>query len=65
MKVGYSSMKVSENREYIESNRWKCNQSPSGAHHWIISGQRMTCKYCSCDKQLNTTASGSPKTETK
>lgn len=22
-------------REYIKSGVWKCNKSPTGAHHWV------------------------------
>jgi hypothetical protein len=63
--VGYRSMKVSENREYIESNRWKCDKSPNGAHYWIIYTQQMTCKYCSYCKQMNTNSSESHKSGTR
>ncbi len=63
--MGYSSMKISENREYIESDRWRCNKSPSGAHHWIIHSQEMTCKYCDLSKQINSASSAWPKTETR
>ena len=35
---------------YMDSGSWKCDLSPTGAHHWIIakakSGKDMTCKYC-------------------
>jgi hypothetical protein len=34
------------NKEYFDSLRWKCEKSPSGAHHWIIKYDQMTCKYC-------------------
>jgi hypothetical protein len=64
MNMRNSSMKMSENREYIESNRWKCNQSPSGAHYWIIRSQEMTCKYCHYCKPLYTTEVGCPNPET-
>jgi hypothetical protein len=63
--MGNSSIKVSENREYLESDRWKCKKSPSGAHHWIISGQQMICKYCDSCKQINASGSGWPKPEAK
>jgi hypothetical protein len=52
--VAQRSMKVSENKEFIESDRWKCDKSPSGAHHWIIHSYDMTCKYCSSSKQVLT-----------
>jgi hypothetical protein len=39
------------NKEYLSSERWKCEKSPSGAHHWIVRQCRMTCKYC-CENRL-------------
>jgi hypothetical protein len=45
-------MKASENKEFIASDRWKCEKSPSGAHHWIIDCHQMTCKHCSCSKPV-------------
>jgi len=32
--------------DYIKSGVWKCSQSPTGAHHSIITGGVMKCKYC-------------------
>jgi hypothetical protein len=32
--------------QYFESETWKCGKSPAGAHHWIINGKMMRCKYC-------------------
>jgi hypothetical protein len=63
--MGQNSMKASENREYIESGRWKCDKSPSGAHYWLIHQQQMTCKYCNSYKEVNATGSGWPKPEIK
>lgn len=34
---------------YIRSGIWKCEPSPTGAHHWIEVEKRndaFTCKYC-------------------
>jgi hypothetical protein len=47
-------MKVSENQEYMASDRWKCLKSPSGAHHWIVESAQMTCKYCESSKTMDT-----------
>jgi len=39
--------------EYYESGVWKCDKSPTGAHHWIelTSSNKVKgmwcCKYCS------------------
>jgi len=60
--MGYT-MNVSDNKEYIESSRWKCDKSPSGAHHWIVSNHQMTCKYCNCNKQADITGPGWSKPE--
>jgi hypothetical protein len=46
------SAKPSGNEEYLTSGRWKCEKSPSGAHHWIILQNEMTCRYCECSKQV-------------
>jgi hypothetical protein len=32
--------------QYFESGAWKCGKNPTGAHHWIINGNMMKCKYC-------------------
>jgi len=41
--------------EYKASNRWMCDLSPTGAHHWVevsskviqgISKKRFECKHC-------------------
>ena len=63
--MGQSSMKVSGDREFIASNRWKCEKSPSEAHHWIIHHYEMTCKYCNCVKSINTDRFGWSKPEVK
>ncbi len=31
--------------EYLKGGSWKCNKSPTQAHHWIVRSQ-ITCKYC-------------------
>ena len=40
------------NKEYIDSGRWKCNKSPSGAHYWIIIHDQMKCKHCNEHRQV-------------
>jgi len=45
---------IKSDEEYIKSEVWKCNQSPTGAHYWIQLTQTLelyksgyfTCKYC-------------------
>jgi hypothetical protein len=63
--MGQSSIKASENKEYIASDRWKCEKSPSGAHYWIIQSYQMTCKYCSYHKEVNPVSAVLPKPEVK
>jgi len=37
-------------KAYIKSDCWRCSNSPTGAHHWVITpikhGKIMNCKYC-------------------
>ena len=33
-------------KQYYDSGRWKCDQSITGAHHWIICYDTQECKYC-------------------
>jgi hypothetical protein len=47
------SINATDNKEFILSNRWKCEKSPSGAHHWIIIAYEMACKYCNNKKSAN------------
>jgi hypothetical protein len=61
--MGQSSMKASGDKEYFNSERWKCGKSPSGAHYWIIHAYQMTCKYCDEKKLANATSYGWPKNE--
>jgi|WetSurMetagenome_2_1015567.scaffolds.fasta_scaffold1096662_1 hypothetical protein len=56
-------MKASEDKEFIASDRWKCLKSPSGAHHWIINCDQMTCRYCRYSKSTDITRPGWPKPE--
>ena len=36
---------------YIKSGLWRCSESPTGAHYWIIT-DKMRCKYCDEERQL-------------
>jgi hypothetical protein len=40
-----------DHAEYLKGTSWKCLNSPSGAHHWMI-GNETICKYCHEVKQL-------------
>ncbi len=40
------AMKYHQEKEYINSGRWKCVKSPHGAHHWIVQQNEMVCRYC-------------------
>ena len=46
MIIGNSLERQRSAREYIESGAWKCSQSPTGSHHWVVKGRKMECKYC-------------------
>lgn len=43
-------------QSYIKSGDWKCQESPSGAHHWVEKTGRSTvygtfrCLHCSKEK---------------
>ena len=39
-------------RDYIDSGNWKCVKSPTGAHHWIVSQNQMTCRHCKKSRQV-------------
>lgn len=52
--------RVDRHREYVESGRWKCAKSPTGAHHWIEPSSAEApgafyCKWCYEVKELPTT----------
>ena len=51
MVVNYENGKVID-KEYIDSGSWKCDKSPSGAHHWIINEDQMECKYCKENRRV-------------
>jgi hypothetical protein len=33
--------------EYLKEDSWRCSNSPTGAHYWLIDKGQMVCKYCS------------------
>ena len=37
---------------YLTGDSWRCAESPTGAHHWIIRG-RATCIYCLIEKGID------------
>jgi len=37
---------------YVKSGEWRCDKSPTGAHHWIISDGSQRCVHCGCVKSL-------------
>jgi len=48
---------------YFESENWKCGRGPTGAHHWIINGDMMKCKYC--HEERRKTQQPEPRTRVK
>ena len=45
--------RFSRETPYIKSRAWKCPKSPTGAHHWIIRGEMMWCKYCPEERRVD------------
>jgi len=43
--------------EYLRGNSWRCSNSPTGAHYWIV-GNQIVCKYCLMVKQSQTVQLG-------
>ncbi len=39
---------ITHHKKYLESECWKCGESPTGAHHWLEHDNVWICKYC-CD----------------
>ncbi|GEM_PF-5141832 len=31
---------------YLKGGTWKCDDSPTKAHHWIVGRRETVCKYC-------------------
>ena len=42
-----------EDEIYVKSGKWKCSNSPTGAHHWLIKGREMSCGYCNKVRKLD------------
>jgi len=44
-------------KQYMDKGDWKCDKSPTSAHYWIITKERigkiMTCKHCGQIKHLD------------
>lgn len=38
--------------DYVQSGRWKCEQSPTGAHYWIGDSRMIKCKYCGKEQKI-------------
>lgn len=43
---------LNAHNEYIKSERWKCDKSPTGAHYWIGNHFMLKCKYCNEEKKI-------------
>ena len=43
-------------RLYLEQGRWKCEKSPTGAHHWIefVGVGKFRCIYCHAIRRFPT-----------
>jgi len=35
-----------EHKNYVRGKHWKCPDSPTGAHHWLIDDASMRCRWC-------------------
>jgi hypothetical protein len=51
--MGKNSIRVYSEKVYLESGNWKCEKSPTGAHHWFILQHQMTCQHCSLIRELD------------
>ena len=47
---------ISPYDNYLESGVWKCPDSPTKAHYWIVGATKMQCKYCHSEKGIEKTA---------
>lgn len=32
--------------EYLKGDAWRCGNSPTRAHHWMVGHHDSVCKYC-------------------
>ena len=44
--------KANYRTQYLAEGQWRCSQSPTEAHYWVVVSQGMTCKYCSESRDL-------------
>lgn len=52
-------------KKYLESRIWRCKESPSKAHYWVINNGRMICKYCNESRRVVTRAYDPSKTNSQ
>ena len=50
-------MRKDTHNDYVQAGLWKCDKSPTGAHHWIVVSFNQTCKYCGSSRDLDDTKS--------
>ena len=52
--AGAGKIKDKGYRKYVESKMWQCEDSPTGAHHWIETSEHGTfkCKWCGRDREF-------------
>jgi len=63
--MGQGSTRNCWDKDYLVSDKWKCEHSPSGAHYWLVDGFIMTCKFCNDTRSVNTDRYGWSKHPTK
>jgi hypothetical protein len=59
--MGHNSIRAYGEKVYLESGSWKCEKSPSGAHHWFILHFQMTCRHCGLNRQITDSKPELPK----
>ena len=42
-----------QDKEYVESDRWKCEKSLTGAHWWVGHGTQLECVFCYEVKEID------------
>jgi hypothetical protein len=51
--INLKGNKLGQFAEYLISNRWRCKDSPNGAHGWIIPDRgEATCLYCKNNRRF-------------
>ena len=39
-------------KRYVAAGKWACQQSPTGAHHWVLNGGNVgVCRHCRAQKK--------------